>query len=192
MQLSTIFLASASLFTQIFADTVIPGYTIVDLSWEVEATPGIPPVLLNGTVQEVYAQLLELNPAFEIQHPPIASRHAAPDGRSKLVRRDHTSCGNWPLASKKRILEGYKHLAGILGKPKNGPGPGNCGRVSCSYNSAIWWCNDNTFSKTLNSWYTIAESALIITNDCASGADKVSGQRFHADKWNVIVRGDSC
>jgi len=29
--------------------------------------------------------------------------------------------------------------------PANGPGPGACGRVSCSWNSAIYWCNDVGF-----------------------------------------------
>jgi hypothetical protein len=27
-------------------------------------------------------------------------------------------------------------------QPKSRPGPGMCGRVSCSYQTAIWWCND--------------------------------------------------
>jgi hypothetical protein len=35
-----------------------------------------------------------------------------------------------------------RYLRRVQGRPRNGPRPGNCGRVSCSYKSAIWWCND--------------------------------------------------
>jgi hypothetical protein len=40
------------------------------------------------------------------------------------------------------IRNGIRYLRGLNGNPTNGAGPGNCGRVSCSYDSAIWWCND--------------------------------------------------
>jgi hypothetical protein len=40
------------------------------------------------------------------------------------------------------IINGIEYLGKVRGVPTNGPGPGNCGRVSCSSNSAIWWCND--------------------------------------------------
>lgn len=47
------------------------------------------------------------------------------------------------------ILGGIDYLRKIRkGRhPRNGPGPRNCGKVSCSDNSAIFWCND--VSKTL-------------------------------------------
>ena len=44
------------------------------------------------------------------------------------------------------IDDGIKHLYGVDGKPKNGKGPNNCGRVSCSWSAAIFWCNDVSFS----------------------------------------------
>ncbi|KAK4172842.1 hypothetical protein QBC36DRAFT_293965 [Triangularia setosa] len=36
---------------------------------------------------------------------------------------------------------GIMYLARLSGTAKNGPGLQNCGRVSCSWNSAIIWCN---------------------------------------------------
>ncbi|KAL2854258.1 hypothetical protein BJY01DRAFT_232004 [Aspergillus pseudoustus] len=97
----------------------IPGYGFEDFTWEMETTPGGPTVLLNGTVQEIYAELLKINPSYD---GDFAETLAA--------------------AITRRIREGITYLRSVSGRPTNGPGPGNCGRVSCPYNSAIWWCND--------------------------------------------------
>lgn len=40
------------------------------------------------------------------------------------------------------INNGISYLFKVVGSPSEGPGPGACARVSCSYKSAIWWCND--------------------------------------------------
>jgi hypothetical protein len=45
-------------------------------------------------------------------------------------------------ASRETIAEGIAYLRGVSGQPSAGPGPGACARVSCSYASDIWWCND--------------------------------------------------
>lgn len=97
--------------------------------------------ILNGTVQEVVAQAVQLNPDFKLS----STKRAADAGvmARELHKRD-VICGNFPTANPKRILEGIAYLNSLPGgdRPTNGPGPGACGRVSCSYNSAIWWCND--------------------------------------------------
>ncbi|KAI0408942.1 hypothetical protein F4802DRAFT_547065 [Xylaria palmicola] len=46
------------------------------------------------------------------------------------------------FASVFHIRQGVDHLRKIPGNCTNGPGPANCGRVSCSYRSGIWFCND--------------------------------------------------
>lgn len=120
-------------------------------------TPGGPTVILNGTAQEVYAQLLNLNPNYEAQLGTIDQKAAASaiTRRSALLhrKRQHQVVGpywdgDWKCgygdkgADIGAIRVGVHYLRGLNGRPANGPGPGNCGRVSCSYNSAIWWCND--------------------------------------------------
>lgn len=66
--------------------------------------------------------------------------------RGLLEKRDSVNCdprhGEWIFTYLEPIVEGISYLRGVPGSPSNGPGPGNCGRVSCSYESAIWWCND--------------------------------------------------
>ncbi|KAJ6436678.1 hypothetical protein O9K51_10797 [Purpureocillium lavendulum] len=182
-------ISSAFIFAGLMAkgisgmESSIPGYGVETLQWNVEVAPGRTEVL-NGTVQEVYAQVLQINPNFSLSR--------APETRGLRHKRSTVNCGNWPLANKGRIQEGINYLRGVAGAPRNGPGPGNCGRVSCSYNAAIWWCNDNTSPKTLDSWNWIADSAQHIVNTCGPVASQVSGQNFESGNWNTIVRGDSC
>lgn len=137
----------------------MPGYGIVELSWEVIPAPGQSPIILNGTVEQVHSQLLEINPkyqaeVFEKREDLLAAPTAAtaatdltePTAVAHSAQVWRIQCGGYDSASTKPINDGIKYLNGIAGQPKNGPGPNNCGRVSCSYNSSIWWCNDVSFS----------------------------------------------
>ncbi|KAK3985574.1 hypothetical protein QBC44DRAFT_404269 [Cladorrhinum sp. PSN332] len=198
--LATLALASDSP-TQI--EEGIPGYKTVPITWEVQPTLDGPPVLLNGTVREVHAQLLAINPDYDAQVAPVlaaavtavtTSDKRNSDNSPLISKRDSITCGVWPSASRRRIEEGIRYLRfDVGGRPGNGPGPGNCGRVSCSYNAAIWWCNENRVPYQLQGFWQIGDGAQAVVNGCASGqASQVSGQRFHGGNWNVIVRGDSC
>lgn len=63
----------------------------------------------------------------------------------KRGRWFETKCNpreEWQHADGIAIRDGIKHLRSVPGKPVASPGPAACGRVSCSYKSAIWWCND--------------------------------------------------
>ncbi|OAQ60323.1 hypothetical protein VFPPC_10740 [Pochonia chlamydosporia 170] len=183
MRTSLTLVLSAVMATGVFgAEAPIPGYGVDVIQWNVEVAPGQTEVL-NGTVQEVYAHALQINPKFTLAK--------SPDARD-IHQKRNVHCGNWPLADKGRIQEGIHYLRGVPGAPRNGPGPGNCGRVSCSHNSAIWWCNDNTTPKTLDNWHWIANSAQHIINTCGPSVGSVSGQNFEDGNWNTIVRGDSC
>ncbi|KJK81277.1 hypothetical protein H634G_03296 [Metarhizium anisopliae BRIP 53293] len=181
----TLLLSAVAATGVLSAEAPIPGYGVEVLQWDIEVAVGRTEVL-NGTVQEVYAQALQINPKFTLTNAAEAR-----DVHQKQ-KRSSVQCGNWPLADKGRIQEGINYLRGAPAAPRNGPGPGNCGRVSCSYNSAIWWCNDNTTPKTLDSWNWVADSAQHIVNTCAPAAARVSGQNFESGNWNTIVRGDSC
>ncbi|KAL2847407.1 hypothetical protein BJX68DRAFT_268275 [Aspergillus pseudodeflectus] len=220
-------------------ETPIPGFELVDLAWDVELFPGGPHVLFNGTVQEVYEQLIELNPDFTIdlsdlfdededddvdEHsstiltptpptpstpsptsptsttpttfPPSSSLGVAQPTPSTTVEkrqslRDYFCFGRWPGASRRRIGEGISYLRRLPGTPSMGPGPGACGRVSCSHNAAIFVCNDNSGYHNLNSWNLVADGADFINSRCISGGD-TAGQIFYHENWNVIVRRDNC
>ena len=55
---------------------------------------------------------------------------------------DSLECYRYPAANADRIYQGVMYLAHVGGVPEAGAGPNLCGRVSCSWDSAIYWCND--------------------------------------------------
>ncbi|KAF4551509.1 Hypothetical protein D9617_13g100090 [Elsinoe fawcettii] len=170
----------------------IPGYGVTDLTWNIKVTSNGPVVQVNGTVQEVIASLSKDYP--ELQATIDERSAAALDVRTivshlALHKRDYTRCNYWPYAHTVDITRGIRDLRGVPGQPGAGPGPGNCGRVSCYAGSQIWWCNDNTSPFSLGSFSDIANAAQVIVNDCSRGGNDVSGQRFHDNNINVIVRG---
>lgn len=123
-------------------EAAIPGYGIGPISWEVEITPGGPTVILNGTVQEVHAALLKINPNHDAEFEALATKRDVPKNLVSRNPPDYVLCGHWYLTDEKPIKEGIAYLRRVGGQPVMGPGPGNCGRVSCSYDASIWWCND--------------------------------------------------
>jgi hypothetical protein len=127
------------------AESDVPeGYGVETIEWDVQVTPNGKFVTLNGTLEEVHAELLELNPRWdedfltdetEDEINPLAKRTDF-YGSKTVCQKFGSSARFTP------IQNGIKYLRGVKGNPRAGPGPANCGRVSCSYNSAIWWCND--------------------------------------------------
>ncbi|KND90705.1 hypothetical protein TOPH_04595 [Tolypocladium ophioglossoides CBS 100239] len=97
------------------------------------------------------------------------------------------------------MWEGINYLLTLNGQPRNGPGPAACGRVSCSgEDTAIYWCNDDTQPKTLESWKSIADGAVFRISLCSGDESagfnekQVAGQVFHWTNWNVIVKQETC
>lgn len=224
MHPSTLLLALAATLT---TATKIPGYTIVPLDWEIEVSPG-KIATLNGTVQEVIAQAQAINPGFALQEvgpkpaPEAAKlrRGGSLSRRGPLSRRGVDFCLNFGNADVDAILEGVDYLHRLGGSANMRAGPRVCSRVSCSWNSAIYLCNDvsalspksggggggmgarliwwesqNSGPKSVT-WNGVANSAAHITEVCPwRGADAwryTSGQNFEQSQWNTIVREDNC
>lgn len=133
----------------------IPGYTIEDIVWKVQTFPGRPHVLMSGTVQSVFNQLRYANPNFEADfgiNLATSNLNASHSEKNNVplpnITQEHYDVlrhdcfGAWPSASLPRIQEGISYLRGLPGQPSEPPGPMACGRVSCSWDAAIWWCND--------------------------------------------------
>ncbi|KAL2138650.1 hypothetical protein VTI28DRAFT_6465 [Corynascus sepedonium] len=186
----------------------IKGYGVQQIQWEAQAFPGGPMLNLTGTVQEVRARLLEINPNFDRDFPAsVGGEHekrtaADVDARSESIEKRYGPvCGphgtDWKNANYPGINSEISYLRGVPGTPTAGPGPGNCARVSCSWYDAVWWCNDNDHTFSLPSFNTIADCAQVIVDECYPSFDGttsagVCGQNFNGDNWNCIVRHDSC
>ncbi|KAJ0120861.1 hypothetical protein J7T55_015596 [Diaporthe amygdali] len=181
----------------------LPGYSVEVLQWEVLVSLDGQTATLNGTVQQIYQQLLKINPEYAAEIGMIKKGFTSSltDTRRSLgvseVQDTWTVCGHFDPARASAIWEGIDYLYTIDGKPGSKPGPRMCGQVSCSYDSAIWWCNDNNTTKILPSYSDIAYSAKYIAGNCTYWSEEhleeqVSGQQFHSDNWNTIVRSAVC
>ncbi|KAF5007077.1 hypothetical protein FDECE_6581 [Fusarium decemcellulare] len=185
---------------------IIPGYFEgPPIQWEVKAFRDGPELHLNGTIEEVHAELLSLNPNYDAdfanQGPDDDEDRVTLEKRTDFSNAN-TNC-NFPgnLAYAPRVDQGIKYLRGVKGKPGMPAGPGACGWVSCGYNAGIWWCNDDKMSKTLNSFGSIADGAQRVRDKCSHRFSnpggtgdimRVKGQAFHSTHWNVIVREIKC
>jgi len=141
----------ASAASLALAVELIPGYTIVPISWAIEVSPG-QVSLLNGTIQEALAQAIAVNPGYEIpsEGPVTADAVRSPRRRSLDRRAEVKFCNKFARANVNTILDGVKTIRrmplGVVDQAWLGPGPGACARVSCSKDSAIYWCNDVSVS----------------------------------------------
>lgn len=92
--------------------------------------------------------MLKLNPQYEVEFGTVkdwSTSSLGPLIEPVKASEEHNTwadCGRYDPAKAIAIWEGINHLNHVCGTPVSKPGPGICGRVSCSYNSAIWWCND--------------------------------------------------
>lgn len=80
--------------------------------------------------------MLQFTPNYKMETGTVAQRAAA---YAPLTKRQNWNnrggdylCGRFPTANRIDVYDGINYLRGVSGMPTNGPGPGNCGRVSCS------------------------------------------------------------
>ncbi|POR31654.1 Uncharacterized protein TPAR_08133 [Tolypocladium paradoxum] len=197
MKLATAAITFCSLALGAFGRLPRAEYREFIPSWEVEVRPG-ETAILNGTIQEVRAELLKRNPDWDTQYPVQNTTKRDPghmDGWNYInvfPKDTKILCGIWSRSEAwTAVLINFAlslDRAAKIGQPKNGAGPGNCGRVGCEYNTGIWWCNDSPEPKTLSSFTDITDAIQVLqyTKDCSAEG---SAQVFHPDNWNVIVSG---
>ncbi|KAK2728518.1 hypothetical protein CKAH01_10873 [Colletotrichum kahawae] len=177
------------------------------LAQAIPATEGIPDhvpteaELFAGT-NYVYQAPLNINPNYDadfgvediqVNVSPALERRTDFTGSSYFCR------GRWVNGIASYAMTGIDYLYKVQGKPRNGAGPGNCGRVSCSGvengGTAIWWCNDENKPKELQSFGSIADGALWLWRRCMQPGEVygwVAGQVFHKTNWNVIISMAYC
>lgn len=82
-----------------------------------QVTAGGPTVKVTGTVQEVYAQLKQVNPDFEKEFPPGNATDAL-KARATQYTISHYFCeGRWPTCNWWQIKAGVDYLNGVPGRP---------------------------------------------------------------------------
>ncbi|KAK1773126.1 hypothetical protein QBC45DRAFT_340583 [Copromyces sp. CBS 386.78] len=127
---------------------------------------------------------------------PASTPHIAKTGSwtAGCVQIDNFGTGK--PASVRAIKEGVKYLRRRTGTPYI-PAYA-CGQVSCSYNSAIFLCNEETeYGLVLNEYGDIAAGAQAVLDRCNSwkGGSHVMGKAVTGVKgqqWSVLVTGGKC
>ncbi|KAM0421487.1 hypothetical protein ACHAPT_010660 [Fusarium lateritium] len=187
----SLFLA-ASAFASAISETVkvlpspIEGYETAPLKWTGKVDKRGEDVTLEGTIEEITAKAREINPDF--------GRESQPEKRAEFGK---LNCG-WGgdgKASSVAINDGIKYLNsfgdGYCGLDD---GPAKCARISCSYNSAIWLCNDKNTPLRVRC-RDLEPFIKKIVDDCYTWSfwePLVQGQLFSNEKWNVILGKDKC
>ena len=101
--------------------------------------------------------------------------------------------GNTGTAVTTEIGEGIKYLRRIGGQPLENNNV--CARVSCSWKSAIYWCNEEKdHGLRLKSFGDIADGAEAILNNCQKGSATRGKATTGSDgkKWSVVVVKAGC
>jgi hypothetical protein len=117
-------------------------FGISEIGWAVQAHPNGPFLNLTGTLEEVIGELRNENPNFDDDFALGNNGIRSQKLQVTECFGSEYNCWTFGECNRSPVLGGSEYLKGLSGEPSNGPGPGNCGRVSCSYGSAIYWCND--------------------------------------------------
>ncbi|CBF84386.1 hypothetical protein AN9052.2 [Aspergillus nidulans FGSC A4] len=175
--------------TDAVTEPAFPGYEDGTTTFQVVPYPDADKITLSGTMQEVHAKILEINPIYEEDWKNVNNTYSKPEPRSDkppLLNCD----GRNGYAKIDKINDGISYLR----KFKLPPGlEGNtCQMVSCSYDSAISWCNALPTLRVLPSFDNIADGAQVILNWCQVDWDNVGGVLGHPDSWRVFVDKEKC
>ncbi|KAL4789934.1 hypothetical protein BDV19DRAFT_394537 [Aspergillus venezuelensis] len=169
-------------------------------SWEAEPTPGAAPITINGTLEDVYAQLKEINPNYDTDFKDIIAQEQATE--EDVFRGDNHKVKCWEKGKIGATIQGVNHgiqvlrrLARTKPKPRPGQRPRpylekmRCMPAICHKEDAIWWCNLDNKPKTLPSWNNVADGGEVLKEHCTRHG-RVAGVHQHNDKWTVAVRGN--
>ncbi|RAL15910.1 uncharacterized protein BO97DRAFT_421158 [Aspergillus homomorphus CBS 101889] len=173
------------------------GLTVVPMTYGGIITEDGEKVELLGTIEDVHQQIKRLNPGYNSsQFLESRSREADVEmhrvvqkrNKNKLlcnIEGDHSDTAIHPW-----IIKGIQYLLALDGVCKVGAGPCTCARISCSYDSAIYLCNDNAWAIQPEGSYlaTYAEHIMI---QCFDG-QYINEKEFDSDNYNVVVAGDLC
>ncbi|KAI6083181.1 hypothetical protein F4821DRAFT_281077 [Hypoxylon rubiginosum] len=184
--------AAAALAPEVSLFNGLPsGYTLGNITWMGNVTANGPEVSFTGaSFHDIEAQIRQANPSFEW---PTHDTADLPDFLNKDI--EHLSC-NLPQfwwAVKFRIEEGIDYLNGKTGRCYIPAGPQYCSRISCSYHSAIFWCNDNDHAVWIDCslWSQYAQ-AIIDKCTVDDPSQDTKGQQFSTENWNIIVGYSEC
>lgn len=110
-------------------------------------TPGGEKLFVNGTVENAVEAVKLKNANWEADFgiETVQDYHKNVNKRSIEKRAEWVQIGcslwrEWEWANYHDAHDAVRYLRGIKGNPTNKPK--TCGRVSCAYGTAVYWCNE--------------------------------------------------
>ncbi|KAH9907301.1 hypothetical protein F4778DRAFT_799613 [Xylariomycetidae sp. FL2044] len=172
---------------------LVEGYSLVDMSWTGPIVAGGQNHTFHGTFEVIENQALENGGTIYLNN----STASTGNGIDLQVQQPVTyKClvGLSGPANAVRIDDGIKFVRKAKGECAMPAGPRVCGRISCSYGSAIYWCNDNDhlFSHQCSDFATYAQTVRNYCTYSDFGQLDVWGQIFDDQNFNVMVGSDKC
>ncbi|KAK5651998.1 hypothetical protein OQA88_10901 [Cercophora sp. LCS_1] len=203
----------------------LEGYEIVDYTWS------LCPYFdhrdcrrFQGTIQQGVAAMNKINPDYGAEliarsnssmlFQPLNNSTNVPLNSSMTIPGDYNpkshKCGApYTACYYQRIFQGVMYLLG-LDKDHDKPHleKKTCSRVSCSYKSAIWLCNDVSETEwkrasltqvdlqhsepyDIERWHWVGMAAYWIDEACKDERGIwTSGRRDFFEKWHVQVQWD--
>ncbi|KAF5646978.1 uncharacterized protein FTJAE_1809 [Fusarium tjaetaba] len=192
------------------------GYTIVPMTWVGPIEEGGKNHTFKGTAEEVLAQIEKLNPNFA----EFADSKKKDDSTKVSIRAlearqpTRVACdGGGPNGGQSMrtkvsdARQGIDHLR-RLGDFGCGAPARSCARMTCNWQSAIWFCNDNDYEVSDRcDWQGYLAELVIekcqrhvkadcwvpnpVCTNCCQAIDTwlVMGAQYDVRNWNVMING---
>ncbi|UKZ52872.1 hypothetical protein TrVGV298_006659 [Trichoderma virens] len=173
------------------------------LVWTGQVKAGEDNVTLSGTAEEIYNQIIAINPDYDSQLGVKSGREASdtvPHIRGDPINTSSRNCNVFKETYQINVYDGINYLYAIGNGGCTAPaGWGGCIRTTCNNNAAIFLCNDHPTSITvplgINEYCIRYEYISPLPGSGAIGnwIHHVRGQIFSFDgTWNVIVTDSYC
>ncbi|KAI1371198.1 hypothetical protein F4677DRAFT_317032 [Hypoxylon crocopeplum] len=174
------------------------------ITWTGQVKPREAAVSITGTAEDIYKQIVEMNPNYD-NELGLNSSHSAMRRRDvELIEKRASTSSDWTCTygndvNAESIGAGVRYLYSIANAdcaaPPGSPGAGGCSVSSCNSGAGIFLCNDSS-NEVHIPCTIIADNAVEVLINCqsttyAGGNSWVTnthGQIFSNDRsWNVIL-----
>ncbi|KAI1279393.1 hypothetical protein F5Y07DRAFT_397021 [Xylaria sp. FL0933] len=125
--------------------------------------------VFTGSIEDVVDQMRQIKGPNYTPDFAIMTETQALAGTSTYHEAEKTmtvQCGA-KQANPRRIMDGIYYLQHLGDHVMCTNAPQSCGRISCSWSSGIFWCNDKTVPSDAYKCKMFGNYARIIVNECA-------------------------
>ncbi|KAI1119095.1 hypothetical protein F5Y14DRAFT_446306 [Nemania sp. NC0429] len=175
--------------------TEVPGnYSVGDIEWR-GFEDFAEDQVFTGTIENVIQQMKQLKGAhYTPSFVTKAENQMLEDKHQYHTAGQKVQCGGDP-ADPSRIGQGIDYLSHLPDSSLCTNPASTCGRISCSWKSGIWWCNEKTMHSDVYKCSMFASYAARVVDECTiyDTNPRVSGKNSDDElNLSVVVARASC